>query len=209
MSKILLAWIKIVVRYLGKISSSGDGIYNRIVLKREHVYLEGMPQIRGRLFIRNMGTFKIGKSVRLFSNYRSNPIGGQTFSSFVVLNSGVLTIGCGCGISNSAVYCAHKIVIGENVFIGGDCKIYDTDFHALDLQERILDCDRSKIRTKEVVIDDGAFIGAGSIILKGVRVGKSSIVGAGSVVSKSVPDGEIWAGNPARFIRRLETSANI
>ena len=58
--------------------------------------------------------------------------------------------------------------------------------------------------TIPVVIKDGAFIGAHCIILKGVSIGEKSVVGAGSVVTKSIPDGEIWAGNPAKFIRRIE-----
>ena len=58
--------------------------------------------------------------------------------------------------------------------------------------------------TKPVIIKDGAFIGADGIILKGVTIGKKSVIGAGSVVTKSVPDGEIWAGNPAKFIRKLD-----
>jgi len=56
---------------------------------------------------------------------------------------------------------------------------------------------------KAVVIDDGSFIGAHSIILKGVTIGKESIIGAGSVVTKNVPDGEIWGGNPAKLIRKI------
>jgi acetyltransferase-like isoleucine patch superfamily enzyme len=58
--------------------------------------------------------------------------------------------------------------------------------------------------TKPVVIRDGAFIGAHTIVLKGVTIGERSVVGAGSVVTKDIPDGEIWAGNPARFIRKLD-----
>ena len=55
------------------------------------------------------------------------------------------------------------------------------------------------------MIKDHAFIGAHAIILKGVTIGEGSVIGAGSVVTKSVPDGEIWAGNPAVFIRKVET----
>ena len=51
-----------------------------------------------------------------------------------------------------------------------------------------------------------AFIGAHSIVLKGVTIGKHSVIGAGSVVTKNIPDNEVWAGNPARFIRRLDTA---
>lgn len=47
-------------------------------------------------------------------------------------------------------------------------------------------------------------MGAHTIILKGVTVGAKSIIGAGSVVTKSIPDGEIWAGNPAHFIRKID-----
>ena len=60
-----------------------------------------------------------------------------------------------------------------------------------------------KKRNAPVVIKDLAFIGMHSIILKGVTIGEKSIIGAGSVVSKDVPDGEIWAGNPARFIKKV------
>ena len=58
--------------------------------------------------------------------------------------------------------------------------------------------------TKPVEIREGAFVGAHCIILKGVTIGKEAIVGAGSVVTKSIPDGEIWGGNPAKFIRKIE-----
>lgn len=55
-------------------------------------------------------------------------------------------------------------------------------------------------RVANVIIGDDVFIGAGSIILPGVSIGNGSIVGAGSCVTKSIPAGEVWAGNPARFI---------
>lgn len=57
--------------------------------------------------------------------------------------------------------------------------------------------------SRPIHIKYGAFIGAGSIILKGVTIGEYSIIGAGSVVCKDVPSGEVWGGNPAHFIRKL------
>jgi acetyltransferase-like isoleucine patch superfamily enzyme len=53
-----------------------------------------------------------------------------------------------------------------------------------------------------VVIKKGAFIGTSTIITKPITIGEGAVVGAGSVVTKNIPDMEIWAGNPARFIRK-------
>ncbi|MDD2995041.1 MAG: DapH/DapD/GlmU-related protein [Paludibacter sp.] len=61
----------------------------------------------------------------------------------------------------------------------------------------------SKIETRAVILKKGCFIGANSIIQKGCIIGENSIVGAGSVVTKVIPDNEVWAGNPAQFIRNL------
>ena len=58
-----------------------------------------------------------------------------------------------------------------------------------------------------VKIGSGVFIGAGCIICNAVTIGDNAIVGAGSVITKNIPAGEIWVGNPARFIKKrpLET----
>jgi acetyltransferase-like isoleucine patch superfamily enzyme len=59
-----------------------------------------------------------------------------------------------------------------------------------------------------ITIRSNAFIGSGSIVLGGLTIGKASIVAAGSVVTRSVPDQQIWGGNPAKFIRKL-TNDNV
>ncbi len=54
------------------------------------------------------------------------------------------------------------------------------------------------------IIKDGAIICAGAIILGKTTIGKNSIIGAGSVVvDKQIPENEVWAGNPAKFIRKV------
>ena len=50
----------------------------------------------------------------------------------------------------------------------------------------------------------GASIGAGTTILPGLVIGENAMIGAGSVVTKSVPAGEIWVGNPAKFLRKID-----
>jgi len=52
------------------------------------------------------------------------------------------------------------------------------------------------------VLETGAYVGAGALIREGVTVGAWSLIGMGSVVLHDVPPGEVWAGNPARLLRK-------
>ena len=134
-----------------------------------------------------------------------NQIGSSHPMLELICASGAsLSIGNNSGISNSIVVARNKIVIGKNVLIGADCKIYDWDFHSIKYHDRIAKPD-TKSASKPVEIKDGAWIGAHSIILKGTVIGKRAVIGAGSVVAgKVIGDDEIWAGNPARFIKKID-----
>lgn len=55
-----------------------------------------------------------------------------------------------------------------------------------------------------ITIKKGASIGAGSVVLGGVTVGENAMIGVGSIVTHDVPAGELWYGNPARFVKRIE-----
>ena len=59
---------------------------------------------------------------------------------------------------------------------------------------------------KKVEIGDDVPVGAMSIILRGVTIGKGSIIGAGSVVTKDVPPYSIVAGNPAWIVRKYRNA---
>lgn len=104
-------------------------------------------------------------------------------------------------MSNTAIVSDSQVLIDEFANIGAGSIIYDTDFHSLDSSER-LNGDKD-VKTKPVYIGKRVFIGGHSIILKGVSIGNDAVIGAGSVVTHDVPKGEIWAGNPAKFIRKV------
>lgn len=176
-------------------------LFNRLILAINKVKYQDL-QLNGILLVHNKGTLKIDLKGRINSSKFKNIIGGDTRSSIVVKKGAELSIGKNFRMSNSAIYCAEKITIGNNVMIGGSCKIWDTDFHPLNAQEREINPNNNYI-TKPISIGDNVFIGGFSIILKGVTIGDHAIIGAGSVVSKNVPAGEIWAGNPAKLVKKV------
>jgi acetyltransferase-like isoleucine patch superfamily enzyme len=143
---------------------------------------------------------ELGRNVLINSAIWANRIGSGDRTVIQVFDKGKITIGNDCGLSNVAISCGEYIKIGDNVMIGSGTRIYDTDFHSL-VSHKINSKDNPM--TKPILVDDNAFIGTASIILKGVHIGENSIVGAGSVVTKNIPANEIWAGNPAKYIKRL------
>lgn len=146
----------------------------------------------------------IGKNFALKSGRHFNQIGRPHPSYFTVRYNGVLRIGNNVAMSNTAIVCEEAITVGDNVRIGANVVIYDSNFHSLDVAKRTAaQEDRSDVITKPVIIEEGAFIGSHVTILKGVVIGRNSIIGAASVVTKNVPPNEIWGGNPARFIKAL------
>lgn len=100
-----------------------------------------------------------------------------------------VTIKCGVQIWDG-------IELEDDVFIGANVSFTN------DRYPRSKNTKWSLLRTR---VCKGASIGAGSTILPGVVIGEYSMIGAGSVVTKDVPAGELWLGNPARFIKRIDT----
>ena len=84
--------------------------------------------------------------------------------------------------------------------IGGGVKIWDSNFHSLDPIMRTSGND-TDIKTAPIKICERAFIGSGSMILKGVTIEKNSVIAAGSVVAKDIPDNLVAGGNPCKIIK--------
>lgn len=189
-------------RILNGLISFTNNIYNYMVLKYRHVTIGANSKINGRIYCvsNSKQGIIVGNNVTINSCLKSNPIGGNERTILFAKGDGKITIGDNCGISNSAVFATKSITICDNVLIGGNVKIYDTDFHWVDYNRRITE---NSGKSAEIVIKEGAFIGAHSIILKGVTIGEHSVIGAGSVVTKDIPADELWAGNPAKFVRKL------
>lgn len=114
---------------------------------------------------------------------------GTRLGTFVEVGRGV-KIGRGCVIE-SHVFVCEGVEIGDNVFIGPHVCFTNDKYPP------------SGKRWKTSV-GDYASIGANTTIICGVSVGKNAELGAGSVLTKSIPDGEVWVGNPAKFLRKRD-----
>jgi len=94
---------------------------------------------------------------------------------------------------------AGRVTIGRNVLVGGRVYITDHDhsYDEPDLSAR----ESPRLKIAPVEIGDGAFLGEGCVILKGVRVGKRAVVAANAVVTRDVPDFTVVAGVPAGVVK--------
>ncbi len=119
---------------------------------------------------------------------------------------GKMVIGSGTWIGQQCFFhSAGDIEIGENVGIGPGVKIL-TSTHSINEPDKPI-IHAQEMLYKKVIIKPDADIGVNAIILPGVTIGRAAQIGAGAVVTKDVPDYEIWAGVPAKFLgSRKQTS---
>jgi acetyltransferase-like isoleucine patch superfamily enzyme len=121
---------------------------------------------------------------------------------------GTIAVGANASVGDDVVVsCCDRVEIGADVLLGHGVQVFDNDSHPVDAEARRADWrairgtgarDAGAIGHAPVRIEDGAWIGLGSLVLKGVTVGAGAVVAAGSVVTADVPPGATVAGNPAR-----------
>lgn len=120
------------------------------------------------------------------------------------------SIGENCNI------CAHcfienEVVIGNNVTIKNGVYLWDgiTIEENVQIGPNVIFTNDKYPRAKKsfelqrTLIKSNASIGAGSVVLGGVTIGRNAMIGAGSVVTKDIPDGQLWVGSPATFVRKV------
>ena len=143
----------------------------------------------------------IGDECTINSNFFSNFIGLYQRTIIVARDQGKIKIGNHVGISGTTLYARESIEIGDYSLIGANTKIFDNDFHPLDVEARNRN-DFSKLEKRPVKIGKNVFIGCNCIILKGTELGDNCVVGAGSVVHGKFEDNCVIAGNPAKVIKK-------
>lgn len=113
-------------------------------------------------------------------------------------------IGENSSISNhTTIFATFGVSIGANCLISSNCGISSYNHISLS-QNRFRDSALDVNFSRPVFIGDNVWIGMNVCILPGVTIGNNSIIGAGSTLTKNVPPNEIWVGNPARFIKKID-----
>ncbi|MEM7128998.1 MAG: acyltransferase [Chloroflexota bacterium] len=176
-------------------------------LKRNGVRLGQNLRITGLpiVILKPNSSVQIGDRVTLCStSYRTELGVNHPVILRTSRNGASIAIGDDVGISGASICASTHISIGTSSLLGANVIIADTDFHPLTKENRRYSKDESSILTEPVHIGSNVFLGANTIVLKGVTIGDNSVIGAGSVVVKDIPANCIAAGNPCKMIRPLE-----
>jgi len=187
-SKFLLRIIiqKIRISFFRSISSCNN------IKGKPKLFFPTLFEGDGTIVFLNNVNLGVKSSAYYFSNY--NYLEARNYNSKIVIGNNVY-------INNNAtiVSAGEGIEICDDVLIGTNFTVYDSDFHELSINKRM----GGTPKTRKVLIGKNVFIGSNVLINKGVVIGDNSVIGSGSVVTKSIPSNVIAAGNPCKVIKNL------
>lgn len=175
---------------------------NRWYLQAKNISFGKNINIMGKITITGPGVITIGDNFCMTSGAHINPISSNLQGSFFTesTNSKIM-IGNNVGMSSTRIWISQQLKIGNNVKVGANVLFIDTDCHPIDYKTRRNS--NSGTKSAPIIIEDDVWIGAQSVILKGVTIGARTIIGAGSVVTKDIPADCIAGGNPCKVTRKL------
>ena len=110
-------------------------------------------------------------------------------------------VGKNCKISSHTFIC-EGVTIEDGVFVGHNVTFINDKFPRATNQTGGLKTE-ADWKVEPTLVKKGASIGSGATILGNLVIGENAIVGAGSTVTGDVPPYSIVAGNPARYIRKI------
>lgn len=140
---------------------------------------------KGKCTSRLDNEWAVSKGAEVKLGYHFASLQGCRF----LVRSGCLEIGNNVGLNSNCIIACHKsIVISDGVEVGPNVCIYDHD-HVFRCEGGIK---AGKFACEDVYIGRNTWIGANTIILKGVHIGENCVIAAGSVVNKDVPDNSVF-----------------
>lgn len=194
-----------IIRFCNRCRNRISKWVNIVRLRMYHVNFGRNCVIHGKIYIKLFKTasVSIGDNFYCSSGWNINALSTNRRGGFYATHNSSIVIGNNVGMSSPVFWSHLSITVGNNVKIGANSTLIDTDAHSLNYQlRRVPRTDWGE--PKPIVIEDDVMLGMNCIILKGVTIGARSIVAAGSVVTKSFPADSLIGGNPARLIRKLD-----
>ncbi|MEA4915959.1 acyltransferase [Proteiniphilum sp.] len=153
---------------------------------------------------------KKGKKSVIYRSVRKDIVPFNTFAmgnysvieDYAIINNAVGDIVIGShtriGLGNTVI---GPITIGDKVNLAQNVIISGLNHHFENIDKAISE---QGVSTKPIVIEDDVWIGANSVVLAGIRIGKHVVIGAGSVITKDVPSYSVALGNPARIVKQYD-----
>ena len=149
-----------------------------------------------RLFNKGISSYQLSRFGAVGKNCQLRGVGNFTEKNIFLGDNVTIGVNSTFLASDAKIIIKNNVLLGPHVFlITGNHRIDVLGKYICDAKEKLPENDA------DIVIEDDVWIGAGSIILKGVTVGEGSVIGAGSVVTKDVPPYAVVAGNPAKVIK--------
>jgi acetyltransferase-like isoleucine patch superfamily enzyme len=196
------------------------GVALRGVLYRAMLRAAGAPAIEANVRIKYAENVRLGRNVFLDHGVYLHAcpdgitIGDDTYVmhevilhvfNFRDLPHAGISIGQRCFIGERTIIRGQGgVTIGNDVLIAPNVQILAIDHVMETTRVPIID---QGIRAQGILIEDGAWLGAGAIVTDGVHIGRNAVVGAGAVVTRDVPAGAVAVGVPARVVKRIGDGA--
>jgi acetyltransferase-like isoleucine patch superfamily enzyme len=147
---------------------------------------------------------KLGQNVKLskFINLYGCTIGDETkIGAFVEVQKGA-AIGKKCKVSSHTFIC-EGVTIGDHCFVGHSVVFINDKYPRSVKENGEMEGEKDWApRFVKTNVGNDVTLGSNVTIMGGINIGDGAMVGAGSVVTKDVPAGEVWVGNPAKFLRK-------
>jgi len=148
-------------------------------------------RLRGRPAVGNRGRMVISRRVQLVSTIATLELVSDPGGVLEIGEATLVNFGC-------SLVATQLVRIGADCHIGPYTMLLDNGFHRVEPERRL-----ERPPSAPIIVEDNVWIGARSIVMPGVTIGRDSCVGAGSVVTKNVEPRVLVAGVPARPIREL------
>lgn len=188
----------------------GKLIVLRILLE-SNIEMKGTLIVKGQplIDIREGSKLYIGDGVTLNSRNKGYHINMHSpVKLFADRQGAEIRIGDRTRIHGTCIHAYQSVVVGRNCLIAANCQIFDGNGHDLsfpNVENRI----STRGTSKPVRIEDNVWIGANSVVLPGVTIGRGSVISANSVVDKDIPPMVIAGGNTAIVIKEYKGPNNL